>query len=35
MVLILGVVGTSAWARGTAQRTAESLNPEFLEGDTP
>jgi EmrB/QacA subfamily drug resistance transporter len=31
-LLGLGLVATSAWARGTAQRTAESLNPEFLEG---
>jgi EmrB/QacA subfamily drug resistance transporter len=33
MVLILGVVATSRWARDTARRTAESLNPEFLEGN--
>jgi MFS family permease len=34
-VLILGVVATSERARATAQRTAEVLNPEFLEGHTP
>jgi MFS family permease len=34
-VLVLGVVATSARARATAQRTAEALNPEFLEGHTP
>ena len=33
-ILLLGVVGTSAWARATAQRTAEALNPEYLEGHT-
>jgi len=32
-LLALGLVATSAWARGTAQRTAESFNPEFLEGN--
>jgi hypothetical protein len=32
-LLVLGLVATSAWARGTAQRTAESFNPEFLEGN--
>jgi hypothetical protein len=31
VVLILGLVATTAWARGTAQRTAEAINPEFLE----
>ena len=35
MVLILGAVATTSWARDTARRTAESLNPEFLEGDSP
>jgi EmrB/QacA subfamily drug resistance transporter len=35
MVLILGAVATTSWARDTARRTAESLNPEFLEGDPP
>ena len=30
-VLILGLVATSPWARPTARRTAESINPEFLE----
>lgn len=30
-VLVLGVVVTTAWARGTADRTARELNPEFLE----
>jgi hypothetical protein len=24
-------VATTAWARGSAQRTAEAINPEFLE----
>jgi EmrB/QacA subfamily drug resistance transporter len=32
VVLILGRVVTSPWARASAQRTAEELNPEFLEG---
>ena len=32
VVLILGLVATSPWARTTARRTAESINPEFLEG---
>ena len=31
-VLVLGLVATSRWAKGTAQRTAEAINPEFLEG---
>jgi EmrB/QacA subfamily drug resistance transporter len=35
MVLALGVVATSRWARETARRTAESINPEFLEGGAP
>jgi MFS family permease len=30
-VLILGLVATSPWAHSTAQRTAESINPEYLE----
>jgi hypothetical protein len=30
-VLILGLVATSSWARGTARQTAEAINPEFLE----
>ncbi len=34
IVLVLGLVATSTWARGTAQRTAEAINPEFLEGHT-
>jgi hypothetical protein len=34
VVLVLGLVATSSWARGTAQRTAEAINPEFLEGQT-
>jgi EmrB/QacA subfamily drug resistance transporter len=34
VVLILGLVATSAWARGTAHRTAVAINPEFLEGRT-
>ncbi len=33
VVLMLGVVATSRWALTTARRTAESINPEFLEGD--
>ncbi len=32
VVLVLGLVGTSPWARATARGTAESINPEFLEG---
>ncbi len=32
VVLILGLVATSPWARVTARRTAESVNPEFLQG---
>ncbi len=31
VVLALGLVATTAWARGSAQRTAEAINPEFLE----
>jgi EmrB/QacA subfamily drug resistance transporter len=31
-VLVLGLVATSRWAKDTAQRTAEAINPEFLEG---
>jgi EmrB/QacA subfamily drug resistance transporter len=31
VVLILGLVATTAWARATAHRTAEAINPEFLE----
>jgi len=34
MVPVLGLVATSPWARGTARRTAEVINPEFLEGHT-
>ncbi len=34
VVLVLGLVATSPWARGTARRTAEVINPEFLEGHT-
>jgi len=30
-VLILGLVATSPWAGITAQRTAESINPEYLD----
>jgi hypothetical protein len=33
VVLILGVVATSPLATATARRTAESINPEFLEGN--
>ena len=32
VVLVLGLLATSPWARSTAQRTAESINPEFLQG---
>lgn len=32
VVLTLGLVATSVWAKGTAKRTALELNPEFLEG---
>ena len=32
VVLVLGLVATSPWARTTARRTAEAINPEFLEG---
>lgn len=32
VVLVLGLVATSPWARVTARRTAESVNPEFLQG---
>jgi EmrB/QacA subfamily drug resistance transporter len=35
VVLTLGVVATSPWALGTARRTAESLNSEYLEGHAP
>jgi hypothetical protein len=31
-VLILGLVGTSKWAYATATRTANAINPEYLEG---
>jgi EmrB/QacA subfamily drug resistance transporter len=31
-VLVLGLVATSRWAKETARRTAEAINPEFLEG---
>ncbi len=33
VVLVLGLVATSAWAQRTARRTAELLNHEFLEGN--
>jgi EmrB/QacA subfamily drug resistance transporter len=33
VVLVLGIVATTPWARATARRTAEAINPEFLEGD--
>ncbi len=32
LVLVLGLVVTTPWARRTADRTARELNPEFLEG---
>jgi EmrB/QacA subfamily drug resistance transporter len=35
VVMLLGFVATTSWAKDTAQRTAEALNPEFLEGHTP
>ncbi len=35
VVLVLGVAATTPWAKSTAQRTAQELNPEFLEGHTP
>jgi len=35
VILVLGVVATTPWAKVTARRTAEALNPEFLEGLTP
>jgi EmrB/QacA subfamily drug resistance transporter len=35
VVLVLGFAATTPWAKGTAQRTAQELNPEFLEGHTP
>jgi EmrB/QacA subfamily drug resistance transporter len=31
VVLLSGLVATTPWARETARRTAESINPEFLE----
>ena len=31
-VLVLGLVATTPWAVATARRTAEAINPEFLEG---
>ncbi len=31
-VLLLGLLGTSKWARATADRTARELNPEYFEG---
>ncbi len=34
VVLVLGLIATTSWARETARRTAESINPEFLEGHT-
>ena len=33
VVLVLGLIATSQSARGTARRTAEAINPEFLEGN--
>jgi EmrB/QacA subfamily drug resistance transporter len=32
IVLVLGLVVTTGWAKQTAERTAHQLNPEFLEG---
>ena len=34
-VFVLGLIATTAWAKDTARRTAEEINPEFLEGHTP
>jgi MFS family permease len=34
VVLVLGLVATSPWARATAQRTAESINRESLDVST-
>ena len=31
VVLVLGLVATTPWARVTAHRTAEAINPEYLE----
>jgi EmrB/QacA subfamily drug resistance transporter len=33
VVLVLGLVATTPWAIDTARRTAEAINPEFLEGN--
>jgi len=35
VILVLGLVATTPWAKATARHTAETLNPEFLEGHTP
>jgi EmrB/QacA subfamily drug resistance transporter len=32
MILLLGLLATTSWAKGTARRTAELINPEYLEG---
>ena len=32
VVLVLGLVATTPWARVTAHRTAEAINPEYLGG---
>jgi EmrB/QacA subfamily drug resistance transporter len=32
-IFFLGLLATTAWAKSTAQRTAELINPEFLEGN--
>jgi EmrB/QacA subfamily drug resistance transporter len=34
-VLVVGIVMTSRWARRTAVRTAQELNPEYLDGPVP
>jgi MFS family permease len=34
-VLVFGLVATTPWARDTARRTAETINPEFLEESAP
>ena len=35
VILVVGFAANTAWAKDSAQRTAELLNPEFLEGHTP
>jgi EmrB/QacA subfamily drug resistance transporter len=33
-IVLLGIIATTSWARATARRTAEAINPEYLEGHT-